>query len=316
MGLAFLMLALASCDATIARIAVRNAGVTFRRPKPVPDRLVDPVRPDARLAVLWIGHATALVQIDDKFILTDPVFTEFVGGLSHRLIEPGIAPEHLPRVDVVLISHRHYDHLSTGTFALIEPKIQTVLTPEGAAADVPRRHGRYAVIELRYGQTWQHQGLQVTAVPVVHNGSRRPFDGNSHPRAYTGFVIQYHGLEVYFPGDTAYRGDLFRDVATRFGSPDLALLPICPIQPVERMLPNHLNPAQALQAADDLGATWMVPVHFGTFINSLDTPGACEATLRSAIQNDSSVKARVALLHVGEQRVLIARDPGDAQPAG
>jgi N-acyl-phosphatidylethanolamine-hydrolysing phospholipase D len=112
-GLLLVSIALSSCDATFGRIAFRNMRVTFRRPDPISNRMLDPVRPDARLAVLWVGHATALVQIDDKLILTDPVFTGFVGGLSHRLVEPGIAPEHLPNVDVVLVSHRHFDHLST-----------------------------------------------------------------------------------------------------------------------------------------------------------------------------------------------------------
>jgi L-ascorbate metabolism protein UlaG (beta-lactamase superfamily) len=307
-----LALTLTGCDTTFTRIALRNMGVAFRRPDPAPVRIVDPIRRDARLAVLWVGHATVLIQIDDRLILTDPVFTEFVGGLSHRLIEPGIAPEDLPNVDVVLVSHRHFDHLSSGTFALIEPKIRTVLTAEGVQQDIPS--GAYVVKELRYGDSWERDGLRVTAVPVDHNGGRRLFDEASHPRAYTGFVIQYHDIQVYFPGDTAYRRDLFRDVASQFGRVDLALLPICPIQPVDRMLPSHLDPQEALQAADDLGARWMVPIHFGTFINSLDAPGACEAALHTAIQSRDGFKVRVAILRVGEQRVLIGRDHSSYAP--
>jgi len=267
---------------------------------------VDPSRGDARLAVLWVGHATVLIQIDDRLILTDPVFTEFVGGLSHRLIEPGIGPERLPNVDVVLVSHRHFDHLSSGTFALIEPKIHLVLTAEGVKQDIPS--GGYVVKELRYGESWQRDGLRVTAVPVGHNGGRWLFDQASHPRSYTGFVIQYHGIQVYFPGDTAYRRNLSSDIASQFGPVDLALLPICPIQPVDHMLSSHLDPRQALQVADDLSARWMVPIHFGTFINSLDAPGSCEAALRAAIQSRNSLNVRVAILRVGEQRMLIGRD--------
>lgn len=113
-GTLFVLLALTltGCDTTFGRIALRNMGVAFRRPDPAPVRIVDPIRRDARLAVLWVGHATALIQIDDRLVLTDPVFTEFVGGLSHRLVEPGIAPENLPNVDVVLVSHRGHQPAS------------------------------------------------------------------------------------------------------------------------------------------------------------------------------------------------------------
>ena len=101
----------------------------------------DPIDKDARLAVLWVGHATALVQIDDKVILTDPVFTSTVGMLSRRLVEPGIDPQDLPPLDAVLISHMHYDHLSLGSLELIEPR-SNPLVPRGGLAylrtSVPR----------------------------------------------------------------------------------------------------------------------------------------------------------------------------------
>ena len=84
----------------------------FSSPKIIENKITDPIRNDARLAVLWVGHATLLIQIDDKFVLTDPVFTETIAFISKRLIEPGIEPEHLPQIDVALISHLHADHLS------------------------------------------------------------------------------------------------------------------------------------------------------------------------------------------------------------
>src|SRR5690606_37644394 len=96
----------------------------FSSPRPVVKNKT-PVTKDARLAVLWIGHATALVQIDDKVILTDPVFTSTVGQVSKRVVEPGLDPKDLPPVDAVLVSHMHYDHLSLGSLEMIEPRVRT-----------------------------------------------------------------------------------------------------------------------------------------------------------------------------------------------
>jgi L-ascorbate metabolism protein UlaG (beta-lactamase superfamily) len=293
---------LAGCDATIARIALRNVPLTFRSPDRVADRITMPIRTDAGLAVLWIGHSTVLMQIDDKFILTDPVFDEFIGGLSHRLVEPGMALENLPPLDVTLVSHRHFDHLSPASLKRIGSKTRAVLVPEGAGTDVPE--GAYAVRELREGGIWESGGLRVTAVKVAHSGGRWPLDASSHPYAYTGYVIQYHGITVFFPGDTAYHPELFEDLRRRVGPVDLALLPICPIRPESRMEPSHLNPEQALRAAELLSARWMVPIHFDTFVESLDAPGECRTALRDAMTRVPLSVTSVVDLQIGEQRVL------------
>src|SRR5262249_7522078 len=167
---------------TFASISARNLGTFFKRPDKIENRITNPIRPDAKLAVLWIGHSTALFQIGHKFVLTDPVFTEFVGGLSRRLVEPGIKLEHLPKIDAILISHRHFDHLSRGALQRLRSTRASVLTPVGAAADVPESSDW--VQEIPYWGRWEKDGLVVTAVPVDHNGGR--FLG-SRPLAFTGY---------------------------------------------------------------------------------------------------------------------------------
>jgi L-ascorbate metabolism protein UlaG (beta-lactamase superfamily) len=296
-------LALSATACTFMGIAARNVGAFFRTPDAVENPITDPIRPDAKLAVLWVGHSTVLIQIGDKFVLTDPVFTQYVGGLSRRLVEPGIAPEHLPGIDAVLVSHRHLDHLSRDTFHLLGPRLRSVLTPVGAAADIPK--GSYRVEEIPYWRQWKRGGLVVTAVPVDHNGGRI-LDSDSHPQAFTGYVVQHDGVTVYFPGDTAYQKPMFDEVARRFGPIDLALMPIGPISPPEAMLKHHLNPEQALQAANDLQAAVMVPIHFGSFINSLDAAGDCEAALDELLRQGRTGRVSVEKLRIGEQRVIIA----------
>ena len=285
---------------TFGGISWRNLLVVLRTPDQVPNRITKPARPDAKLAALWIGHATVLVQLDDKFILTDPVFTRYVGGVSARLVEPGIASEHLPRVDAVLVSHRHFDHLSTGSLELIQHKAAVVLTPPGAAADVPQ--GPYPVVELPAWQSWEHGGLRITAVPVLHSGDRLLGDRKSHPASFTGYVVEYRGIVVFFAGDTSYDPATFQAVAAKFPVIDLALMPIGPIKPEAVMLSHHLNPAQALEASQILGAKHMLPIHYGTFVSSFDGQGEVEAEFGKALAIRQGIP-QSSLLRIGEQRV-------------
>ena len=131
----FLMLSIAlnSCTAINSTVNAigRSISSVFKIPRKIPDKITEPYRSDARLSVLWIGHATVLIQMDDKFILTDPVFTPTVGQVSKRLVEPGIDPVNLPQIDAVLISHMHIDHYSPASIEMIENKIKQLLIPQG-----------------------------------------------------------------------------------------------------------------------------------------------------------------------------------------
>jgi N-acyl-phosphatidylethanolamine-hydrolysing phospholipase D len=292
------------------RLFTGNSAALFRAPRAVANKVRHPYRPDARLAVLWVGHATALIQIDDKLILTDPVFTSTVGALSSRLVEPGLDPEDLPPVDAVLISHMHFDHLSLGSLSMIEPKIRILFVPRGGLVYVP--NFSFDSIEVPLWSTWEHGGLRITAVPVKHSGFRYGADQAWMTMSYTGYVIEYHGLSVYFGGDTAYQRDNFVRTRARFPSLDLALLPIAPIHPREHMRSRHVDPAEAVQAFMDLGARRMVPIHFDTFINGMDAPGEALQELRRVVAERGLSAAEVPILGVGEQRVLIPRSVGPA----
>ena len=282
----------------------RNVASLARPMDRLPARITEPRRDDARLAALWVGHATALVQMDDKFILTDPVFTDTVGQISKRLVEPGLAPENLPEVDAVLVSHMHFDHLSLGTLDLIEDRVARIYLPDGGAVYVPSSD--VPTIELSSWRSHEVDGLRVTAVPVRHVGFRYSGDRAWMTHSFTGYVVEYHGLRVYFGGDTAYTR-AFRDTAARFPGIDLAILPIAPIHPRSFMCRTHTDPSEALTAFDDLGARYMLPVHFDTFVNSLDEYGEAPRTLRGLLPERGLDETRVALLSHGEQRVFVRR---------
>jgi L-ascorbate metabolism protein UlaG (beta-lactamase superfamily) len=278
---------------------------TLARPMDrLPARIQQPRRADARLAALWVGHATVLVQLDDKFILTDPVFTDSVGQISKRLVEPGIDVDDLPPIDAVVISHMHFDHLSLGTLDLIEERVARVYLPEGGAVYVPS--SAVPTIELPSWQAHEQDGLRVTAVPVRHVGFRYAGDRAWMTHSFTGYIIEYHGLVVYFGGDTAYtRG--FADTRARFPNIDLAILPIAPIHPRSFMCRTHTDPNEALLAFRDLGAQYILPVHYDTFINSLDEYGEAPRLLRSLLPEHGLTEERVAILTHGQQRVFVKR---------
>ncbi|HMJ15270.1 MAG TPA: MBL fold metallo-hydrolase, partial [Polyangiaceae bacterium] len=261
-------------------------------------------RKDARLAALWVGHATVLVQLDDKFILTDPVFTSSVGQVSKRFVEPGIDVADLPRIAAALVSHLHFDHLSLGTLDLLEDKLERIYLPEGGVVYVPS--SRTPTIELPSWQSHELNGLRVTAVPVQHNGWRYAGDRSWMTRSYTGYVVEYRGLVVYFGGDTAYT-PAFRETARRFPRIDLAILPIAPLHPRAFMCHNHIDPKAALDAFRDLGARAMLAVHFDTFMNSLDEFGEAPRVLRELLPAYELDETRVAVLRHGEQRVFVPR---------
>jgi len=283
-------------------ILTRNAAQWGHEPRLLEHKIHDP-RTSARLAVLWIGHATVLVQMGDRFVLTDPVFTKSVGELSPRLVEPGLDPADLPPLAAVVVSHMHFDHLSFDSLGMIEDRTRVLLLPPGARSSVPKY--AFESRELDRWETYESMGVRITAVPVRHVGGRYGIDQAWNPRAFTGYVFEHDGMTVYFGGDTAYDPPLFRAAHERFPHIDLALLPICPDRPRDFMQSTHMDPGQALLAFGELSADRMVPIHFGTFVNSDDGEQDCPLRLREEMGRLGVADARVPILAIGEQRVIL-----------
>lgn len=296
----------------IGRAASNGLVTLFSSPKKV-KQCTEPTTKDTRLGVLWVGHATALIQIDDRVILTDPVFTDTVGQLASRLVEPGIDPKHLPKIDAVLISHMHFDHLSYGSLEQIEDKVRGLLLPVTGSTYLPDSFS-FPAWELHTWQAWEKDGLRITAVPVDHVGFRYGIDDAWMTQSFTGYVIEYHGMKVYFGGDSAYDQKNFVETALRFPKIDVALIPIAPIEPRDFMRKTHMDPREALQAFIDLGASRMVPIHYDTFVNSTDKPGDALRELGAAQQNVYLAPRQVVPLAIGERRTFIKIGEGPPVP--
>lgn len=307
MRLAFIALAIVlGCSGCSFALRVLGRSLDApAEPAHAPHRVRDARRPDARVSVVWIGHATALVQLDDKFVLTDPVFTSSVGAISRRLVEPGMDAADLPQLTAAVVSHMHMDHFSYDSLAMLQGKTAHVVLPRGASESLP--HYAFATHELERWQSFELDGVRISAVPVRHVGGRFGLDMAWSPESFTGYVFEYHGLSVYFGGDTAFDAEFFRAARQRFPTLDLALLPICPISPREYMKLVHMDPLEALDAFELLGAKFMVPIHFDTFINSGDAPGECSRVLRAEVALRRIGSGRVPILEIGEQRVIVPR---------
>lgn len=307
-GLFLSCLVIACALSTPACVLAKTVDALASTPRAVPSKIQNPKRDDARLAVLWIGHATTLIQIDDIFILTDPVFTKSVGEISARLVEPGLDVENLPHVNVALISHLHFDHLSLDSLDIIQHKIDRLFVPEGGLAYLPD----YSFEPHELGW-WKSEtlgdhpdSLKITAVPVQHNGMRYGIDSGWMKTSFTGYVIQYHGITVYYGGDTAFNIKNFSDTAELFPSIDLALLPIGPIEPRSFMKVSHEDPREALDAFALIHAKTMIPIHFDTFINSVDQTGDAPKAL-DALVKERHLEDKVFRLEIGQQKVVIPK---------
>jgi L-ascorbate metabolism protein UlaG (beta-lactamase superfamily) len=301
------LLSLVGCSTPLAlgRIALDNVVTTFAPIRPAPRHAASPRRRNTRLAVTWLGHATTLVQLDDKLVLTDPLLSSTAGYLSKRLVAPGLTARELPALDAVVVSHMHFDHLSFDSLFALRDKIPALLLPGGGRAYVPD-YG-FPQVELETWQSWERDGLRITAVPARHVGWRYGLDRLWNPRSFTGYVFEYHGLSVYFAGDTALELEELAEVRRRFPHLDLALVPIAPLEPRAFMSHTHVDPDEALQCFLAVGAARMVPIHYDTFINSFDRPGEALPALERARLARGLPSERVLPLEIGEQRVLLAR---------
>ncbi|MBL1214194.1 MAG: MBL fold metallo-hydrolase [Ignavibacteriae bacterium] len=275
----------------------------FNSTQIVENKIKDPFLADTKLAVLWIGHSTVLIQMGDKFILTDPLFTGTHALLSKRLVEPGIEPQDLPDIDITLLSHLHMDHLSFGSLNLIESKIKKFILPENALAYLPKYD--FKCREIKWWETIIYDGVKISATPLVHNGWRYGIDQAWMKKSYGGYIISYDDITIFFAGDTAYDEDLFLEIGKQFNDIDLVILPISPIHPREYSKARHTDPKEALQIFYDLNADYMMPIHYDTFAESYDTLGEAESLLRREMLTNNLTEEQIKIFKIGEQKVII-----------
>jgi L-ascorbate metabolism protein UlaG (beta-lactamase superfamily) len=241
---------------------------------------------DGSIRATIIGHATVLVQVDGLNILTDPVMSMRIGPTSwlgpRRVRRPAVAFDDIPKLDVVLLSHNHYDHLDRPTIRqLAQRDAPLILTGLRVGAKVPSKN----VVELDWWQAHPIRAdVKATYVPSEHFSGRGLFDRDAS--LWGGFVLETPSGRIYFAGDTA-TGTHFAAIRARFGAMTLSLIPIGAYAPRWFMAPVHIDPDEALHASLTLESQTSLAIHYATFNladDAYDAPMLALARARSHVE--------------------------------
>ncbi len=264
----------------------------LRAVQPAPHRPDPAGWPANALAAAWLGHATVLLNLHGTWFLTDPVLRTRIGldlGVTafgpRRLVRPALSADELPRLDALLISHAHMDHLDPRTLRRLPASLPVVA--HASLRDLLCHFEN--VTELRWGERTRVGEVTIEATPARHWGARMLSDGY---RGYGGFLLQKDGTRVIYTGDTAAT-DVFRRYAEPSGV-DLAILPIGAYNP---WIANHASPEQAWQIGRDLGAQYVLPVHHSTFRLSREPMHEPVSRLLAAA---GAERGRIVLTEVGQ----------------
>ena len=217
---------------------------------------------------VWIGHSTYLLNTGRLTILTDPVFSKRASPFSwagpKRLIAPAIPLKELPRIDVVTVSHNHYDHLDIVSLkALNKLYPKTLFLVAKGDKDLLVKSGIRNVKEFLWWEDTEVKDTIFTFTPVQHWSARGLKDRNKS--LWGGWFMQSSDLTVYHAGDTGYSDD-FKETRSRLGSPDFAMIPIGGYSPRWFMSYHHVKPSESIQIAIDLGTSKSFGMHWGTFV--------------------------------------------------
>ena len=260
---------------------------------------------DAQVTAAWIGHATVLINFFGINILTDPVFFPRIGirlpGFTigpKRLTAPALQFHELPRIDLILLSHAHFDHFDLRTLHCFDKDTSVITAPN--TADLLRWTRLRDITELCWGETKvlnigsQTKGtIAIRAFQVKHWGARTQRDTH---RGYNGYLIERNGRRVLFAGDTALT-DTFAELR-KYGPIDLAIMSIAAYNPWIR---NHCTPEEAIEMANAVGAQFIMPVHHQTFRLSFEPLREPIERFQAALSNSPE---SIALREVGETFVL------------
>ena len=256
-------------------------------------------------SLTWLGHASFLIRLDGRTILTDPFLSSHASPVPpfgpERFAPPGLTPADLPAIDILLLSHNHYDHLDL-------PSIEALPARDRIQVIAPLRLGRHfadrgfaGVQELDWHDRMVVAGIEVISLPAIHFSKRTLFDRDE--TLWSGYAIQSRRRRLHFAGDTGY-GPIFPELGRNARPFDVALLPIGAYEPRLLMRAVHVNPEEAVQLARDVGAKRVVAMHWGTIQLTEEPPFEPPVRFRAAGRAAGYRDDQVWVMRIGETRAL------------
>jgi len=261
---------------------------------------------DGQNSVTWLGHATFLIRINGRTILTDPYLTEYASPLwifgSRRYVQPGISLDNLPPVDIVVVSHNHLDHLDAETVESLKGKESIhVFVPLGLKLFFKER-GYAHVKELDWNERASYGGMDFTALPAVHFSGRASNDKNK--TLWCSWSISSQSAKVYYSGDSSYSPTVFKSIGDEYGPYDLAIVSIGAYKTRKYGPASHFTPEEALRVAMDTKSHVAVAMHWGTIKLSDEPIWEPPVRFRNAGQENGLPSERTWVMKIGETRLL------------
>ena len=257
--------------------------------------------------IAWIGHATFLIKLGDTTIITDPLFSKNTGPLifgPKRYVKPAVQLKEIPKVDLFLLTHNHYDHQDMSTIRNFPYKKAKVIVPLKLSKYFKRFND---VNELDWYEKVQiNKDLKITLLPAVHWSKRGLFDDNK--TLWGSFLIEYKDKKILFASDTGV-GNIYKDLGKKYGPIDLTFINIgaynfYPIMPIKDKSVYHTNPEQALGIAKDLNSKSLVGMHWGTVVLSLEPIMEPPIRLKANAEKYGFKKKDAIIFKIGEVKKL------------
>ena len=253
--------------------------------------------------VMWVGHSTVMINHKGKTILTDPHFSERAGPFGvmgpKRITPPPFNIEDLPKIDIILISHNHFDHLDKQSIVNLVKRQPNVkfFVPLGLSK-ILGSFGAKNIIEIDWWQSVDYEGIDIQATQVQHWSRRSLFDRNK--TLWSGWMLRWNDFSFYFAGDSCYSNDFLR-TAERCGNPTLVAIPIGSYEPKEFMKAAHMSPDDAVRAFQDIGAKYAIGIHWGTFKLSLEVMDEPPSRLTKSLKRAGISNKKFKCLQHGEK---------------
>ncbi len=257
-------------------------------------------------SITWLGHATFLIRINGMTILTDPFLTEYASPLwifgPRRYVQPGISLENLPPIDMIVVSHNHFDHLDAETIESLQEKEKIhVFVPLGLKPFF-RDRGYTNIEELDWNERFSYGGIELTALPAVHFSGRGSNDKNK--TLWCSWSISSQSGKVFFSGDTSYSSTIFKTIGKENGPYDLAIVSIGAYKTRKYGPASHLTPEEAVKVVMETKSNVAVAMHWGTIELSDEPPWEPPVRFKKAAQDNAISSDQTWVMKIGETRLL------------